>query len=74
MSEFIRVYESAYLFQVEIRKGRLAAEGIESYIKNTYVNNVAVMPINQYFILYVSHEDAADAIKVLQEVDRDLDI
>ncbi|MDV2446228.1 hypothetical protein CMU93_01790 [Elizabethkingia anophelis] len=67
MGEFIRVYQSNILFQVEIVKGKLAANGIESFVKNEFVNNLSVMPINQDYILYVAEEDAAEAERIINE-------
>lgn len=67
MEEFIRVYQSNILFQVEIMKGKLAANGIESFIKNEFVNNLAVMPVNQDYILYVALENAAEAERIISE-------
>ncbi|WP_080952984.1 putative signal transducing protein, partial [Elizabethkingia anophelis] len=65
--EFIRVYQSNILFQVEIVKGKLAANGIESFVKNEFVNNFSVMPINQDYILYVAEENAAEAERIINE-------
>ncbi|WP_221414010.1 putative signal transducing protein, partial [Elizabethkingia miricola] len=65
--EFIRIYQSNILFQVEIVKGKLAANGIESFVKNEFVNNLSVMPINQDYILYVAEEDAAEAERIINE-------
>ncbi|KUG13958.1 hypothetical protein BAZ12_13235 [Elizabethkingia miricola] len=67
MGEFIRIYQSNILFQVEIVKGKLAANGIESFVKNEFVNNLSVMPINQDYILYVAEEDAAEAERIINE-------
>ncbi|AMR40689.1 DUF2007 domain-containing protein [Elizabethkingia anophelis] len=67
MGEFIRVYQSNILFQVEIVKGKLAANGIESFVKNEFVNNFSVMPINQDYILYVAEENAAEAERIINE-------
>ncbi|MDV3926954.1 hypothetical protein CMT52_02465 [Elizabethkingia anophelis] len=67
MGEFIRVYQSNILFQVEIVKGKLAANGIESFVKNEFVNNFSVMPINQDYILYVVEENAAEAERIINE-------
>jgi|GEM_PF-1664576 len=68
MSEFVRIYQSSILFQVEIMKAKLATNGIDSYIKNEYVNNIVVMPINQDYILIVAKEDAEAAIEIINEV------
>ncbi|XJR85823.1 putative signal transducing protein [Elizabethkingia anophelis] len=67
MGEFIRVYQSNILFQVEIVKGKFAANGIESFVKNEFVNNFSVMPINQDYILYVAEENAAEAERIINE-------
>ncbi|AQW95589.1 hypothetical protein CMT56_05505 [Elizabethkingia anophelis] len=67
MGEFIRIYQSNILFQVEIVKGKLAANGIESFVKNEFVNNFSVMPINQDYILYVAEENAAEAERIINE-------
>lgn len=67
MGEFIRIYQSNILFQVEIVKGKLAANGIESFVKNEFVKNLSVMPINQDYILYVAEEDAAQAERIINE-------
>ncbi|HAY3549687.1 DUF2007 domain-containing protein [Elizabethkingia meningoseptica] len=67
MNEFVRIYQSNILFQVEIIKGKLTSEGIESYIKNEFVNNLAVMPINQDYILYVAEKDAVEAERIIRE-------
>ncbi|MDV3665106.1 hypothetical protein CMU20_06335 [Elizabethkingia anophelis] len=67
MGEFIRVYQSNILFQVEIVKGKLAANGIESFVKNEFVNNFSVMPINQDYILYVAEENVAEAERIINE-------
>ncbi|MCT4117912.1 hypothetical protein CMT45_11780 [Elizabethkingia anophelis] len=67
MGEFIRVYQLNILFQVEIVKGKLAANGIESFVKNEFVNNFSVMPINQDYILYVAEENAAEAERIINE-------
>ncbi|MCT4303186.1 DUF2007 domain-containing protein [Elizabethkingia anophelis] len=71
MGEFIRVYQSNILFQVEIVKGKLAANGIESFVKNEFVNNFSVMPINQDYILYVAEENAAEAERIINETGGD---
>ncbi|AQX10611.1 putative signal transducing protein [Elizabethkingia occulta] len=69
MGEFIRIYQSNILFQVEIMKGKLAANGIESYVKNEFVNNLSVMPVNQDYILYVAEENAVEAERIISETD-----
>ena len=67
MSDFIRIFESYYLFEVEIMKSKLASRGIESFIKNEFINNVALMPVNQFYILYVNEIDAENSEKIIQE-------
>ncbi|WP_367997944.1 hypothetical protein [Riemerella columbina] len=59
----IRIYESSYLYEIEIIKTKLASEGIESYIQNEYVNNVAVMPIK--IIFYSWQSKMPSALKAL---------
>ncbi len=71
MLEFVPIFESYYLYEVEIMKTKLASRGIESYVKNEFINNVALMPVNQFYILYVKSEDSETAEKVIKEVDRD---
>jgi small-conductance mechanosensitive channel len=46
-------------------KAKLASEGINSYLKNEYVNNVVVMPINQDYFLLVSDEDFEKAKEII---------
>lgn len=65
MVEFVRVYESYYLYQVEIVKSKLASENIESYIKNEFLNNIVLMPVNQFYILYVNKNDAKRAFEII---------
>ena len=50
---------------IEILKAKLASEGINSYLKNEYVNNVVVMPINQDYFLLVSDEDFEKAKEII---------
>ena len=57
------VAQSTILVELEILKAKLASEGINSYLKNEYVNNVVVMPINQDYFLLVSDEDFEKAWK-----------
>nr|WP_260259117.1 hypothetical protein [Elizabethkingia miricola] len=40
---------------------------MESFVKNEFVNNLSVMPINQDYILYVAEEDAAEAERIINE-------
>lgn len=69
MSEFIRVFESYHLFEVEIIKAKLNSRGIESFVKNDFTNNITLMPINQFYILYVKAEDVEKAYKIIEEDD-----
>ncbi|MDY3318466.1 DUF2007 domain-containing protein [Riemerella anatipestifer] len=65
----IKIFESGFLYEVEIMKSKLSSEGIESYIKNEYVNNVAVMPVNQNYILVVDESMADRAREILDRVE-----
>ena len=67
MSELIPIFQSSYLFEIEVAKSKLASREISSYIKNEYVNNIAVIPITQNYYLLVSEMDFEPAEKVLQE-------
>ncbi|QCX52570.1 putative signal transducing protein [Elizabethkingia sp. JS20170427COW] len=69
METFVKVYQSSILFQVEMMKGKLEAYGIDSYIKNEFVNNLAVMPINQAYFLMVSKEEAEEAEQIIEEIE-----
>lgn len=69
MADFIRVFESYYLYEVEIIHSKLASRGIESYVKNNFTNNVTLMPVNQFYILYVNDKDAEAALAIIQEDD-----
>ncbi len=71
MEDFVRIFESYYLFEVEIRRAKLADSGIDSYIKNEFINNVALMPVNQFYILYVTKENAKVATEILSEDESD---
>ena len=52
MSALVPVFQSSYLYEIELAKTKLASRDIPSYIKNEYVNNIAVFPISQnYFLL-----------------------
>ena len=59
------VAQSTILVELEILKAKLASEGIDSYLKNEYVNNVVVMPINQDYFLLVSEENFDKAKEIL---------
>lgn len=68
MSELKIVYQSAFLYQVELAKSKLASRGIPSYIKNEFVNHVVVMPIAQNYLLLVNEKDWENALKILEEI------
>lgn len=72
MATFIRVYQSSFLYQVQIMKGKLEANGIQCFIKNEFVNNVATMPFDQGYILIVDEKDAERAHSIIEE-DEDLE-
>lgn len=59
------IAQSTILIELEILKSKLASEGIQSYLKNEYVNNVAVMPINQDYFLLVDEKDFEKATKII---------
>ena len=65
MSELKIVYQSAFLYQVELAKSKLASRGIPSYVKNEFVNHVVVMPISQNYLLLVNEKDWENALKIL---------
>lgn len=69
MSELKIVYQSAFLYQVELAKSKLASRGIPSYIKNEFVNHVVVMPISQNYHLLVNEKDWENALKILEEIE-----
>ncbi|WHF52093.1 DUF2007 domain-containing protein [Chryseobacterium gotjawalense] len=69
MSELVPVFQSSYLYEIELAKTKLASRDIPSYIKNEFVNNIAVFPISQNYYLLVSERDLEAAEKVLQEND-----
>ena len=69
MSELVAIFQSSYLYEIEVARTKLASREIPSYIKNEYVNNIAVFPISQNYYLLVSERDFAAAEKVLQEND-----
>lgn len=69
MSELVPIFQSSYLYEIEVAKTKLASREIPSYIKNEYVNNIAVFPISQNYYLLVSERDFEAAEKVLQEND-----
>lgn len=67
MSELIPIFQSSYLYEIELAKSKLASREIPSYIKNEYVNNIAVFPISQNYFLLVSEHDFAAAEQILAE-------
>ncbi|MGA9211908.1 putative signal transducing protein [Kaistella sp.] len=69
MSELVTIFQSSYLYEIEVAKTKLASREIPSYIKNEFVNNIAVFPISQNYYLMVSERDFEAAEKVLQEND-----
>ena len=69
MSELVPIFQSSYLYEIEIAKTKLESREIPSYIKNEYVNNIAVFPISQNYYLLVSERDFENAERVLQEND-----
>lgn len=69
MSELKIVYQSAFLYQVELAKSKLASRGIPSYVKNEFVNYVVVMPIFQNNLLLVNEKDWENALKILEEIE-----
>lgn len=69
MSELKIVYQSAFLYQIELAKSKLASWGIPSYVKNEFVNHVVVMPISQNYLLLVNEKDWENALKILEEIE-----
>lgn len=69
MSELVSIFQSSYLYEMEVAKSKLASRDIPSYIKNEFVNNIAVFPIAQNYYLMVSERDFENAEKVLAEND-----
>ena len=67
MSELVPVFQSSYLYEIELAKTKLASRDIPSYIKNEYVNNIAVFPISQNYFLLVNERDFEVAVQILQE-------
>ena len=67
-----KLLQSSFLYEIELLKSKLASRNIESYIKNEFVNNVAVFPINQNYELLVNENDFEKAIEIQnEEVDLD---
>ncbi len=69
MSDLVSVFQSSYLYEIELAKTKLASREIPSYIKNEYVNNVAVFPIAQNYFLLVNERDLLAAQEILAEND-----
>lgn len=69
MSELVNIFQSSYLYEIELAKTKLASREIPSYIKNEFVNNIAVFPISQNYYLQVNERDFETAEKILQEND-----
>lgn len=69
MSELVNILQSSYLYEIELAKTKLASREIPSYIKNEFVNNIAVFPISQNYYLQVNERDFETAEKILQEND-----
>ncbi|MGZ5284875.1 MAG: putative signal transducing protein [Kaistella sp.] len=67
MSELVPVFQSSYLYEIELAKTKLASRDIPSHIKNEYVNNIAVFPISQNYFLLVNERDLKEALKILEE-------
>ena len=67
MSALLPVFQSSYLYEIELAKTKLASRDIPSYIKNEYVNNIAVFPISQNYFLLVNQRDLEVAQQILQE-------
>lgn len=59
--------KTIYLYEVQIAQTKLESRGIASYIKNEFVNNVAVMPVAENYILVVDEKDFDNALEILQE-------
>ena len=67
MSALVPVFQSSYLYEIELAKTKLASRDIPSYIKNEYVNNIAVFPISQNYFLLINQRDLEVAQQILQE-------
>lgn len=59
--------KTIYLYEVQIAQTKLESRGIPSYIKNEFVNNVAVMPVAENYILMVDVKHYDEALQILQE-------
>ncbi len=69
MSELKIILQSAYLYEIDLAKSKLASRGIPSYIKNEFVNNVVLMPISQNYFLLVNEELFPKAKEILAETE-----
>ena len=69
MSDLVPLLQSSYLYEVELAKSKLASRDIPSYVRNEFVNNVAVFPISQNYVLVVNERDYDDALQILQEIE-----
>ncbi|MGV8914725.1 MAG: putative signal transducing protein [Kaistella sp.] len=67
MSDLVPIFQSSYLYEIELAKAKLASREIPSYIKNEYVNNIAVFPMSQNYFLLVNELDFVSAQKILDE-------
>lgn len=67
MSALVPIFQSSYLYEIELAKSKLAAYNIPSHIKNEFVNNIAVFPISQNYYLMVNERDLSEAEKILSE-------
>lgn len=61
--------KTLHLYQVQIAQTKLESRGIASYIKNEFVNNVAVMPVAENYLLVVDEADYDQALEILSEVE-----
>lgn len=68
MSELTPILKSVYLYEIELAKSKLASRQIPSYIKNEFVNQVAVFPVSQNYILLVNENDLEIARSILSEI------
>ena len=66
------VAQSTILVEIEILKAKLASEGIQSFIKNEFVNNIVVMPINQDYFLLVNDNDFEKATEILNNPETEI--
>ena len=69
MSDLVPLLQSSYLYEVELAKSKLASRDIPSYVRNEFVNNVAVFPISQNYVLVVNERHYDDALQIIQEIE-----